>query len=149
MTHPPDLDELTKLEATMKTTEPMRSRIRELSNPDRDDYDRAVILLCDDFDSIRNAAKALIKRVRAAEGELIEQANACQHLAEAWKSVAFDLTIARANAQPDAETIAMRAEIDEFHDCYLDGRTHREIHFDKALKNAKLISIDDLRKLPK
>ncbi len=36
----------------MVSTAPMRSRIRELAVPERDDFDRAVLIILDDFDRL-------------------------------------------------------------------------------------------------
>ena len=36
----------------MKSTQAMRDRIRELSAPERDDYDRAVLCVLDDLEAL-------------------------------------------------------------------------------------------------
>lgn len=45
----------------MKTTPAMRARIRELAHAPHgnDDYDRAVIAICDDFDTLHDALKTI------------------------------------------------------------------------------------------
>jgi hypothetical protein len=41
----------------MKSTQAMRDRCRELSKPDRDDYDRAVICIIDDLEALQAALR--------------------------------------------------------------------------------------------
>lgn len=51
-----------------KTTAAMRARIRELSKPDECDYDRAVVELLDDFETLLRAQKAFPSGMLIAEG---------------------------------------------------------------------------------
>lgn len=60
----------------MKTTPAMRARIIELATPAQDDFDRAVLLMCDDFrvlelkaENSQEAAKACL-----AEVEILREA---------------------------------------------------------------------------
>jgi hypothetical protein len=48
----------------MKSTQAMRDRCRELSKPDRDDYDRAVICIIDDLETLQ----ARVEELEAARG---------------------------------------------------------------------------------
>lgn len=44
-----------------QSTGPMRDRIRELSTPARDDHDRAVLMLLDDFEKMERLTRASVK----------------------------------------------------------------------------------------
>jgi hypothetical protein len=48
----------------MKSTKAMRNRCRELSKPDRDDYDRAVICILDDLEALQ----ARVEELEVARG---------------------------------------------------------------------------------
>ena len=46
---------IAKAVRTMKSTPEMRARARELATPPRDDFDRAVLAILDDFDALEQA----------------------------------------------------------------------------------------------
>jgi hypothetical protein len=54
----------------MKTTPEMRARLRELCHPvaGRDDYDRAVLALLDDFNNLSNAAAIVYAAFKPISG---------------------------------------------------------------------------------
>lgn len=54
----------------MKTTPEMRARLRELCHPvaGRDDYDRAVLALLDDFSNLYNAAAIVYAAFKPISG---------------------------------------------------------------------------------
>jgi hypothetical protein len=51
----------------MKSTQAMRDRCRELSKPDRDDYDRAVICILDDLEALEAALQSAQNTLTAVE----------------------------------------------------------------------------------
>jgi hypothetical protein len=58
----------------MKTTDAMRRRLRELSKPESDDYDRAVVALLDDFDAAIVAADGILAPMTMEFGRILEEA---------------------------------------------------------------------------
>jgi hypothetical protein len=88
----------------MKSTQAMRMRCRELSKPDRDDYDRAVICILDDFEALQawveelEAAREIDLRECAAQ---LDQNTATMDLARA-RIEELEAALAAVNSLPDA-----------------------------------------------
>lgn len=54
----------------MNTTSEMRARIRQLASPAKDDFDRAVLFLCDHFDSHDKALRSIaLQRDEVMDGK--------------------------------------------------------------------------------